>query len=90
MSVLDTIYVWHGCGAVSKERKAAHRYARTLGQNVVELAHGASDDDDDMFWMVLGEDEYAQADYWRWRSMAPRTDPTVWHVDASRGTNAVS
>ncbi|KAF9024846.1 hypothetical protein BDZ89DRAFT_1162052 [Hymenopellis radicata] len=90
VSVLDTIYVWHGCGAVSKERKAAHRYARTLGQNVVELAHGASDDDDDMFWMVLGEDEYAQADYWRWRSMAPRTDPTVWHVDASRGKNALS
>lgn len=73
-----------------QERHAAVRYARALGENVVELAHGVSADDDDMFWMVLGEDEFAKADYWRWRSMSPRTDAMIWEVDASQGKKAVS
>ena len=90
VSVLGTVYVWHGCGALEKERKAARGYARKLGGNVVEIARGASEDDADMFWMVLGEEEYAQADYWRWRGHAQRVDPSIWLVNSSKGNTAVS
>ncbi|KAK0454925.1 hypothetical protein EV421DRAFT_1699786 [Armillaria borealis] len=89
VSVLGTIYVWHGCGSLAKERQAAMRYAKTLGSNVVELSNGEGDDDD-MFWMILGEDDYAQADYWKWRSSASHIDPRIWHVNATRREDAVS
>ncbi|KAK0195469.1 hypothetical protein F5146DRAFT_1100956 [Armillaria mellea] len=78
VSVLGTIYVWHGCGSLAKERQAALRYAKTLGSNVVELSHSEGDNDD-MFWMILGEDDYAQADYWKWRSSASYIEPRIWH-----------
>ncbi|KAK0212784.1 hypothetical protein DFS33DRAFT_1377248 [Desarmillaria ectypa] len=89
VSVLGTIYVWHGCGSLARERQAAMRYAKTLGSNVVELSNSEGDDDD-MFWMILGEDDYAQADYWKWRSSASHIDPRIWHVNATRGEDAVS
>ncbi len=65
-----------------KKRQAAMRYAKTLGSNVVELSNGEGDDDD-MFWMILGEDDYAQADYWKWRSSASHIEPRIWHVNAT-------
>ncbi|KAK0461206.1 uncharacterized protein EV420DRAFT_186624 [Desarmillaria tabescens] len=89
VSVLETIYVWHGCGSLARERQAAMQYANTLGLNVVELSNGEGDDDD-MFWMILGEDDYAQADYWKWRSSASHIDPRIWHVNATRGEDAVT
>ncbi|KAG7446222.1 uncharacterized protein BT62DRAFT_104514 [Guyanagaster necrorhizus] len=88
VSVLETIYVWHGCGSLAKERQAATRYAKGLGSNVVELSNGEGEDDA-MFWMILGEDDYAQADYWKWRSSSPHIDPRIWHVKATRGEDAV-
>ncbi|PBK91545.1 hypothetical protein ARMGADRAFT_1013942 [Armillaria gallica] len=89
VSILGTIYVWHGCGSLAKERQAAMRYAKTLGSNVVELSNDEGDDDD-MFWMILGEDDYAQADYWKWRSSASHIEPRIWHVNATRSEDAVS
>ncbi|KIY67156.1 hypothetical protein CYLTODRAFT_422772 [Cylindrobasidium torrendii FP15055 ss-10] len=91
VTVLETVYIWHGPGAVEKERKAARLYARKLGENVVELGRNASEDDEDMFWMVLGDEGYAQADYWRWRSEAKGSiDPAIWEVDASKLTHVPS
>ncbi|KAF7315553.1 hypothetical protein MIND_00070600 [Mycena indigotica] len=86
VSILDTVYVWHGRGSPVEERGAAVEYGKTLTNNpeaVVILTEGENDDDE-MFWMALGEEaEYANADYWRWR---PQNDfsPRIWSIDTNR------
>ena len=92
LSLLDTLYVWHGCGSVDNERAAARDYAKALAtssSNVVELIEGQSDADDEMFWMILGEGDYARADYWKWRASSLSIHPRVWSVDVTRGADAV-
>ncbi|KAJ8462145.1 hypothetical protein ONZ45_g18040 [Pleurotus djamor] len=71
------------------ERAAIVQYAQSLSGDagsVQELIEGQSDDDE-MFWMILGSDDYAKADYWRWRSNFEHPDPQVWRVN-SRSANA--
>ncbi|TFK73967.1 hypothetical protein BDN72DRAFT_875452 [Pluteus cervinus] len=93
ISMLNTFYVWHGCGAVHAERRAAAQYAHFLkGRDdsgvVVELSEGENDDDD-MFWMILGDDDIGRAEHWRWRRSASVGDPRIWRVDAARGPDSV-
>ena len=91
LTLLDTLYVWYGRGSRQQERDAALKYAQGLavkGSTVVQLAEGESDDDE-MFWMMLGNDEYADADYWKWRPAAPERTPRLWRVDADKGKDAV-
>lgn len=86
VSILDTLFVWHGCGSTTAERTAAMAYAETLTSSPdgITVLIENENDDDEMFWMVLGEDaEYAKADYWRWRSSIEYT-PRIWSVDAGR------
>ena len=33
-----------------------------------------------MFWMILGEDAFANANYWQWRPSAADAAPRVWVV----------
>ncbi|KAI0743870.1 hypothetical protein C8Q80DRAFT_1107264 [Daedaleopsis nitida] len=83
ISILDTYYVWHGRGSTAAERVTALAYAGTLAptpEHVVELTEEESQEDE-MFWMIMGEGDYAKADYWRWRSEAPFVDPRAWAVD---------
>ncbi|KAJ7497417.1 hypothetical protein FB451DRAFT_1120918 [Mycena latifolia] len=86
VSILDTLFVWHGCGSTSVERKAAIEYGQTLTSspdNIVVLIENENDDDE-MFWMVLGDEaEYAKADYWKWRPSLALT-PRIWNVEAAR------
>ncbi len=91
LSILDTLYVWHGRGSPPKERQAAMDYAHRLSSdpdNIHGLVEGENDDDE-MFWLILGSDEYARADYWRWRRESEFTNPRVWSVD-TRGDQLVS
>ncbi|KAJ7072217.1 hypothetical protein C8F01DRAFT_1102975 [Mycena amicta] len=87
LSILDTIYVWHGLGSPPDEREAGLAYGRTLTSNpdaVVVLIEGEDDEDYGMFWMALGEEaEYASADYWRWRPSVT-SSPRIWSIDSSR------
>ncbi|KAG9221008.1 hypothetical protein CCMSSC00406_0002392 [Pleurotus cornucopiae] len=83
LSILDTLYVWHGRGSPTKERQAALDYAHRLSSdpdNIHGLVEGENDDDE-MFWLILGSDEYARADYWRWRRESEFTNPRIWSVD---------
>ncbi|ETW80802.1 hypothetical protein HETIRDRAFT_476500 [Heterobasidion irregulare TC 32-1] len=93
LTLLGTLYVWHGCGSLPSERQAALAYARALstGQSsVVELIEGESDNDE-MFWMMLGERDYANADYWKWRpSTTADCVPRIWRVDGADATVAVN
>ncbi|KAJ3989957.1 hypothetical protein F5890DRAFT_977989 [Lentinula detonsa] len=79
LTVLETIYVWYGCGSVASERKAALAYGHSLGANVVELQEG-QDNGDEMFWMILGDDAFANADYWHWRPSTADITPRIWKV----------
>ncbi|KAF9066151.1 hypothetical protein BDP27DRAFT_1331038 [Rhodocollybia butyracea] len=79
LTVLETVYVWYGCGSTLSERNAALVYGRSLSQNVVELEESQSRDDE-MFWMILGEDTFANANYWQWRSSAADITPRVWEI----------
>ncbi|KAL6308234.1 hypothetical protein BKA93DRAFT_766050 [Sparassis latifolia] len=91
LSLLDTFYVWYGFGSVESERRAALEYAQSLASqssNLMELTEGESDNDE-MFWMILGEGEYAKADYWKWRPSAPAIYPRLWAVDAGNGSGAI-
>lgn len=91
-TILDTLYVWYGCGSRQQEREATLKYAQDLaakGTTVIELTEGESDDDE-MFWMMLGDDEYAKADYWKWRRTSPELAPRLWRVDADKCEDAVS
>ncbi|KXN85318.1 Gelsolin [Leucoagaricus sp. SymC.cos] len=84
LTILDTVYVWHGCGSTGAERQAALKYASRIseaGTNVIHLNEGENDQDE-LFWMVLGEEEFARADYWQWRRRASDIDPRIWRVDA--------
>ncbi|KAG1832463.1 hypothetical protein EV424DRAFT_1368803 [Suillus variegatus] len=87
VSILDQIYVWHGCGSTPKERNAARDYAQVSaakGTSIKELREGDNDVDDEMFWMVLGDSgDYAKADYWRFRNASAPSDPRCWIVDAT-------
>ncbi|KAJ6499178.1 hypothetical protein C8R45DRAFT_1126495 [Mycena sanguinolenta] len=88
VSILNSVYVWHGRGSTPSERDAAMDYAKTLTPNPDVLIENESDDDE-MFWMVLGDAaEYAKADYWRWRPSVTFT-PRIWCADASQ-KNAIS
>ncbi|KAG1816103.1 uncharacterized protein BJ212DRAFT_211869 [Suillus subaureus] len=87
VSILDQIYVWHGCGSSPKERNAARDYAQASavnGTSITELREGDNDVDDEMFWMVLGDSgDYAKADYWKFRNASAPSDPRCWIVDAT-------
>ncbi|KAK2463183.1 hypothetical protein APHAL10511_004838 [Amanita phalloides] len=84
ISMLNSIYVWYGCGSTEVERQAALRYAQDFtpdGQRPTELSEGESDGDH-TFWMMLGGQDYAKADYWKWRKEAITIDPIIWRVQA--------
>jgi len=87
---LGTVYVWYGQGSTSRERQAALRYARSLelGTPTIELYEGGKNSDE-VFWMVLGNEDFASADYWKWRSISSVIDPRIWRVDAPTDKNAV-
>lgn len=84
LTLLGTSYVWHGKGSLPNERQAALEYAQSLtaeGSNPVELIEKESDDNE-FFWMMLGDASYANADYWKWRPMLAATLPRIWRMDA--------
>jgi hypothetical protein len=90
--LLGSIYVWHGCGSTPKERAASIEYAHALSPDPVtpiELFEGGNDADE-MFWMMLGDDEFAKADYWRWRHSWTDYDPRLWRIETRNAPKPVS
>ena len=51
--------------------------------NVIEL-HEDSGEEDEMFWIILGEGDYGKADYWRWKASCQPWQGRVWLVDAAK------
>ena len=87
-------YVWNGRGARPDEKKAAFNYATSLcgdADNVIVLDEGENDEDE-MFWAVLGDGErdYAKASYWAWRAGVNAIDPQLWKISAPPNQQAGS
>ncbi|GLB37538.1 hypothetical protein LshimejAT787_0405890 [Lyophyllum shimeji] len=91
VSILGSVYIWYGRGSTPLERKAALEYGRCLTTNLppIELTEGGNEDDE-MFWMILGDGEYANADYWKWRRSSSITDPRIWRAKADLGKDCVA
>ena len=87
LSILQIFYVWNGRGARPEEKKAAFDYAACLcgdADSVIVLDEGENDEDE-MFWAVLGDGDrgYAKASHWSWRAGANTGDPQMWKISAS-------
>ena len=85
LTILDMVYIWHGCGSTDIERQAAIKYAsRICGRraNIIEMFE-AENDQVEAFWMVLGDEGFAKANYWQWRRYAPDIDPRIWRINAT-------
>lgn len=84
--------MWHGRGATAQEKQAALTYAQALAptpSSVIELSEEAGDDDE-MFWIILGEGDYGKADYWRWKPNSESWRPRIWLVDSTADSGIVS
>ena len=89
LTILQIFYVWNGRGARPEEKKAAFDYAAGLSgdvENIIVLEEG-KDDEDDMFWAVLGDGDrgYANAFHWTLRADTNTNDPHLWRISASAG-----
>lgn len=80
-------YVWNGRGARPDEKRAALDYAASLcgDPDSVSVLDEGDNDDDEMFWAVLGDGDrdYAKASHWAWRAGASPGDPQLWKISAS-------
>ena len=88
--MLGTLYVWHGRGASEDERKVALTYGHSLTNvptNIIELEEGK---EDEMFWMVLGDDGYANADHWKFKGQLDRVGARLHVIDSSKTKSLVS
>ena len=83
-SLLGTFYTWYGHGTILEEKRAALEYAQSMAasSNVIELTE-EEDDADEMFWMMLGEREYAQAEHWKWKPSTPGAIARIWALQRS-------
>ena len=81
---MNVIYVWHGRGSRPNEASHAAAYASLLSNdstNVIEFKEGQ---EDPMFWACLGDEAWANADYWGERSrFEGHARPSTWKVDFS-------
>lgn len=86
ITFLNTVYVWHGRGSHPSEQQSCLEYAQRIAgsEEVVVYSEG---NEDDMFGMIFGDEDYAHAHYWKYRSTS--TDqPRAWRIDAQSGKNA--
>lgn len=85
------MYIWYGRGSTPRERQAALQYGQALTGSAppIELFENGGDDDE-MFWMILGDEEFANADYWKWRPSSSVTNPRIWRINSNLGKDCVS
>ncbi|KAF9518106.1 hypothetical protein BS47DRAFT_1389287 [Hydnum rufescens UP504] len=81
--VLGVIYVWHGRGSLPSEASQAMAYAALMRGDSLSVLEFNEGEEDPMFWMYLGQDEWAKANLWteRPRIQGPRSS-RAWKVSA--------
>ncbi|KAJ1304677.1 hypothetical protein OPQ81_005816 [Rhizoctonia solani] len=92
VTALDTVYVWHGRGTTQAEREAAVAYGRMISgpeKGIEEFDEGK---EDPMFFMLLGDHTWANADYWKYRALLGKAAyrPRMFLIDARDKKQPVS
>lgn len=75
------MYIFHGRGATSSERREAVRYATFLISDDTIPTEFEETEEDEMFAMILGDDTYAMADFWKYRNAHGPCDTELFRVD---------
>ncbi|KAF8756941.1 hypothetical protein RHS01_03776 [Rhizoctonia solani] len=92
VTVLDAVYVWYGRGATQPEREAAAAYGRMIAGPEKEIEEYEEGKEDPMFFVLLGDDAWANADYWKYRAPLGKVAyrPRMFLVDARDKKQPVS
>ncbi|KAG8706161.1 hypothetical protein FRC08_001238 [Ceratobasidium sp. 394] len=92
ITALDAVYVWHGRGSTPSERDSATGYAKSIAGPEKEADEFDEGKEDPMFFMLLGEDPWANADYWKYRALLGRAAvrPRMFCIDARDKKQPVS
>ncbi|CAE6499553.1 unnamed protein product [Rhizoctonia solani] len=92
VTVLDAVYVWHGRGTTQPEREAAAAYGRMIAGPEKEIEEYDEGKEDPMFFMILGDHAWANADYWKYRAPLGKIAhrPRMFLVDARDKKQPVS
>ncbi|KAG8690551.1 hypothetical protein FRC11_010803 [Ceratobasidium sp. 423] len=92
VTVLDAVYVWHGRGTTQPEREAAAAYGRMIVGPEKEIEEFDEGKEDPMFFMLLGDHAWANADYWKYRASLGKVAhrPRMFLVDARDKKQPVS
>ncbi|KAF8678401.1 gelsolin repeat protein [Rhizoctonia solani] len=92
ITVLDAVYVWYGRGATQPEREAAAAYGRMVAGPEKEIEEYEEGKEDPMFFVLLGDDAWANADYWKYRAPLGKVAyrPRMFLVDARDKKQPVS
>ncbi|KAG8784351.1 hypothetical protein FRC12_018776 [Ceratobasidium sp. 428] len=92
ITALDAVYVWHGRGSTPNERNLAIAYAKSIAGPEKEVEEFDEGKEDPMFFMLLGEDPWANADYWKYRAPLGKAAvrPRMFCIDAKDKKQPVS
>ncbi|KAG9123207.1 hypothetical protein FRC07_000108 [Ceratobasidium sp. 392] len=91
-TALDAVYAWHGRGSTPNERNLAVTYAKSIAGPEKEVEEFDEGKEDPMFFMLLGEDPWANADYWKYRAPLGKAAvrPRMFCIDARDKKQPVS
>lgn len=81
--------MWHGRGSHSSQRKIAMSYANALLTDMKTLIELEEGKENDLFIMLLGDDDYASANYWRWKAEDPQYDLRIWEIQSHKERSEV-
>ncbi|CAE7094479.1 unnamed protein product [Rhizoctonia solani] len=92
VTVLDAVYVWHGRGATQPEREATAAYGRMITGPEKEIEEFEEGKEDPMFFMLLGDHAWANADYWKYRAPLSKVAnrPRMFLINARNKKQPVS
>ncbi|CAE6513557.1 unnamed protein product [Rhizoctonia solani] len=92
VTALDAVYVWHGRGTTQLEREAAAAYGRMITGPEKEIEEFDEGKEDPVFFMLLGDDAWANADYWKYRAPLGKVSyrPRMFLIDARNRKQPVS
>lgn len=84
LSILGTIYIWHGRGSSEDEQKVALTFAATISQKSLPMIEFNEGSEDSVFWMILGQAGYANAHHWKFRNHLDRLGARIYAIDSSK------
>ena len=79
--MIGSVYVFHGRGSSEAERAQSRKYADSLALPGVTPVVFEEGQEDEMFAMMLGEENHAMADFWKYRNLVDDCLADLYRVD---------